>query len=393
MPDQKGDVLVRLVESVYDAAFGQQPWTRFAEELAEVFGSRNTHLLIVREAGHDLVGAVRSAPEHQRQYVDHFYKVNPYPRHPEAVIAPGRVHSGEWISKAEIMRTEFYNDFLVKAQVYPVLVANLFADADRMGFLATYRPLQAKPFGSTEHALMRALLPHVQRAVGVSDVMERLETERSRWLGSLDLLRHPIILLDDRSRPVLVNRAAGHLLNPEDGLAVSLDGLRASYPQDSRKLAALVASCLPGSADRLADGGGFVVLRRPSGRRPLVVMGVPVPHRSASRIPLRAPRAPAALLVVSTPDARAGTNVSPDLLATVFELTPREAEVASGLSRGLSIATVASDLGISFHTARVHQRRVYEKLAVHNQAELVRRLQDIRFPLIEGPEGDPELGW
>jgi DNA-binding CsgD family transcriptional regulator len=55
-------------------------------------------------------------------------------------------------------------------------------------------------------------------------------------------------------------------------------------------------------------------------------------------------------------------------------LTPREAEVAALLARGLPNAAVARQLGISPHTARHHTQRVLAKLGVHSRAEAAARL-------------------
>jgi DNA-binding CsgD family transcriptional regulator len=55
-------------------------------------------------------------------------------------------------------------------------------------------------------------------------------------------------------------------------------------------------------------------------------------------------------------------------------LTPREAEVADLLARGLSNAAVARRLDISPHTARHHTQRVLAKLGVHSRAEATARL-------------------
>ena len=54
------------------------------------------------------------------------------------------------------------------------------------------------------------------------------------------------------------------------------------------------------------------------------------------------------------------------------KLTPRELEVADHLSRGLTAAEVADELGISVKTVEAHRGNVYRKLNVRNVAELTR---------------------
>lgn len=55
----------------------------------------------------------------------------------------------------------------------------------------------------------------------------------------------------------------------------------------------------------------------------------------------------------------------------VIELSPREKEVLNALVEGLSYKMIAHRLSISFETVRTHMKRIYEKLAVHNNTEAV----------------------
>ncbi len=55
----------------------------------------------------------------------------------------------------------------------------------------------------------------------------------------------------------------------------------------------------------------------------------------------------------------------------VTELSPREREVLNALVEGLSYKMIAQRLSISFETVRTHMKRIYEKLAVHNNTEAV----------------------
>lgn len=80
-------------------------------------------------------------------------------------------------------------------------------------------------------------------------------------------------------------------------------------------------------------------------------------------------------LVRELPGARTTSANSP---ISFDELSAREREVARYLSVGLNSATVAKELGISVHTVRSHRRRVYEKLGVHSQGELMAKFQGLR---------------
>jgi DNA-binding NarL/FixJ family response regulator len=54
-----------------------------------------------------------------------------------------------------------------------------------------------------------------------------------------------------------------------------------------------------------------------------------------------------------------------------YQLTPKEREVLTSLSKGNSYKLIADEVGISIDTVRSHIRKIYEKLHVHSQTEAV----------------------
>jgi DNA-binding NarL/FixJ family response regulator len=53
------------------------------------------------------------------------------------------------------------------------------------------------------------------------------------------------------------------------------------------------------------------------------------------------------------------------------QLTAREKEILTELSRGNSYKMIAAQLAISLDTVRTHIKNIYEKLHVHSQTEAV----------------------
>lgn len=54
-----------------------------------------------------------------------------------------------------------------------------------------------------------------------------------------------------------------------------------------------------------------------------------------------------------------------------YQLSPKEKEVLSALSKGLSYKLIGAEVNISIDTVRSHIRKIYEKLHVHSQTEAV----------------------
>lgn len=55
----------------------------------------------------------------------------------------------------------------------------------------------------------------------------------------------------------------------------------------------------------------------------------------------------------------------------VYQLTPREKEILTSLSKGNSYKLIAHEFEISIDTVRTHIKKIYEKLHVHSQTEAV----------------------
>jgi DNA-binding NarL/FixJ family response regulator len=54
-----------------------------------------------------------------------------------------------------------------------------------------------------------------------------------------------------------------------------------------------------------------------------------------------------------------------------YQLTAREKEILTSLSKGNSYKLIASEFSISIDTVRTHIKKIYEKLQVHSQTEAV----------------------
>ena len=78
-----------------------------------------------------------------------------------------------------------------------------------------------------------------------------------------------------------------------------------------------------------------------------------------------APMSPSIARMVLQSMQRKNMTVNP------YQLTARESEILSSLSRGNSYKLIAAEFSISIDTVRTHIKKIYEKLQVHSQTEAV----------------------
>jgi len=62
-----------------------------------------------------------------------------------------------------------------------------------------------------------------------------------------------------------------------------------------------------------------------------------------------------------------------------FDLTSREVEILSLLTKGMSYKMIADAMIISFHTVNAHLKKIYEKLHVHSATEAIIKAIDHRI--------------
>jgi DNA-binding CsgD family transcriptional regulator len=114
----------------------------------------------------------------------------------------------------------------------------------------------------------------------------------------------------------------------------------------------------------LAHGPGphasdVLQLARPSGRKPLIIRIVPLQPKFG-------------MLAVLVCDPEARTAVEESSLHQLYRLTRTEARLVAALARGERLEAAARALGVTLRTGRTYLKRVFVKMGVSRQADLMR---------------------
>lgn len=223
--------------------------------------------------------------------------------------------------------------------------------------LSLHPPAEEGAPTKESRALHRLLFNHMERALRLAARPPDLSTHDDA-----------VILLDHSARVMAISPRAEALLKESDGLSITNRRLTASAPFVAQRLECLVRSAI----DRPSTGGagGGMRLHRPSGKPDLLALVSPCPS-AVDHLPTRIPSA-----VVRIVESNSCPHLSQPH-AMLFDLSPREIEVADALLHGHSIESLACELGISRDTARVHLRALFRKTATNRQSDLVRMLADV----------------
>ena len=176
----------------------------------------------------------------------------------------------------------------------------------------------------------------------------------------IDLLRMPVVLVDQQRRILLANRAALASFRSDGPLMPVRGVLRARSATADRELgAALPAVAAPPRGVRFMRlGPGRAVLGAPA----LIVTAVGGEAGSG----------PAGALMVRLIEPEAIPDHGELVLRQLLDLTPAECGVALGLAEGLSHDEIAHRRGVRVTTVRTVLRRLQEKLGIAKSARLAR---------------------
>lgn len=212
-----------------------------------------------------------------------------------------------------------------------------------------------------DSALLSALAPHI--AIALENF---LQAERQRIRTAI-------------SSEGLARAGAGWIVFDREARVLEIDDNLAGWLHRATGIAPRVGERIRGLAvaterELAAEAAAFAADRRhPS--RALALTAAPridALLRPAEALPSAARTLPVMLALCSVPAPRSADRAP--RLAELYSLPRREAELAVALSDGQSIAEAAEAMGLTLETTRNYSKKLYSRLGVRGQADLVRLL-------------------
>jgi DNA-binding CsgD family transcriptional regulator len=351
---------------IYDAAVSPAHWPIALERLRTIFHG-DTVATMVRNLA-TLQGQGMAVGETSGSYSEYLNEWNGRNiiSNRTRVWRSGAVETDQDIlPKSELLRSEYYNDFMKRVGFHSVLRLSLRYEDGIWSGLSVTRPRRAGEFDHDDIVLGRTLMPHLQRAMAISQRLRHSDITTD----VMDRLEFPLLILDVCGRLIHFNPAATALLARADGLVAAKSTLHAASPAMTSRLHGLIANAAGlGRGHRDASA---MRLPRSSGKPALSLLAIPL--RQAFEWML--PRQPSVLLCITDPEARPAAPA--DRLSELFELTRAEATIAVELLAGRDVSEIALQQGRSIHTIRLHLARIMAKTDTNRQSELMRLLLSV----------------
>lgn len=368
--------LSQLIGSIYDCVLVPSQWEKTLSDIMQALSGasvilslndlRNDRILIDKSVGWGAEGLVerqKYLPEiHAR--VSEWFEKGPSLDEPfiaSRELAPDYLHASP------------YAQYCLKPRgIVDIMHQFLMYTPSHFSELVIGRHEREGVITDREVEIAGLLLPHLRRAVTISNVLDARAIERERISEALDTLHCGFVLTNGEGKILHANRAAERLL--ENGQAVydASGVLAARMPDAERELhkAIWLAARNEGTLGKT----GLAVCLSGSLIPPMLAHVLPI-NGSDLRARLR-PEAVAAVFFPRPPAAGYGTppNETKEFLRRRFGLTKAEADVALEIAKGDGRNAAGVRLGITATTVRAHLSSIFEKTGVRRQAELVRLL-------------------
>ena len=366
-----------LIGEIYDAAFEPTLWPGTLTRITDAVGGAQVMMGI-----HDFstrsvrVIAPRMDPDHMRSYREHWGRGDLLWQRTNRAAVGEVLLAERYVSRAELMRSEFYNDWYRRLELSAAGVGvNLYTENGVPALCGIKRSTRSDHFTDEEIALFRGLVSHLTRAAQIHRHLWEMELNQGLTRARIDRRGKSLIVLDAQARIIFASDGAEKLLAKADGLCVKAGVLSAANPDAAVSLERLIVGCADLRRLCERDHRGSLTIKR-EGRSPLQVLATPFPDAQRQRGACwHALASPAVIVIIQDPDGDRQERKT--LLQQRFKLTPAEAEIALEIIKGHGRAVAAQRLGISAGTARIHLQRVFEKTGTHRQAELVRLIADL----------------
>jgi len=356
------------IDAVYEAALDESLWQSALQKLADATNSQAATFWLLNGSGPPRLPTfsfINFDPELIQEYLDGMAEHDPTVQY--LLTHPGQaiVHDGLFISEREKDRHPYYDWHHRYTDMRFRLISQMSPAPGVQAGIALHRTRKVGRFEQADVDQFAVLHRHIERALGFGF---RLGSAGSMQQCCTELLdRNPagIVLLGSSRRVVYANQAAERLCGEADGLGLSGAGLSLAHRQDQDRLRGLIGQALSVHADNGLADDGLMPVRRPSGKRPYLLLVSPMSKRYPTLTTLR----PAVSILITDPETR--IDVSRQRLRSAFGLTEAEAQLAAALVAGDDLQAAARRLDIQYATARARLAQIFVKTNTHRQSDLI----------------------
>ena len=300
------DALSVVIGTIYETALDAAAWPAALDAIRASTGGTAAWIAVhyPEQVRSEYQIEVGTNPDWQQRLRENYVAASPFMGVAHHLRAGDVVAVGDVVDYDEFLAGRFYREWAAP-QCWPDIIMAVAAKShERFSWLGICLSDRATP---SQKAMVARLLPHLERALRISDLLEDSDTRASDLMAAVDGMASGMILLGTNLVVRGVNAAARRLLGELDG--VTLAGERLSFAPHGppAELAAALAAAQANKA------GASILLDRAEGAGRIAAHVLPIARDHAGTA-----HAVAALFLADPVRARPATDglvrcpVSPD---------------------------------------------------------------------------------
>ena len=365
-----------LIEKIYDAVDAPEHWPIFLEQFADAFHCEGCLLYL-----HDF-SSRRSLFEHgslsfvQHTRFDPSYMtvahelfdngLNVWLENSKQIPEGVPFISSRIFPDDELPGTVFYNEWLKPQGLFYGIGGVVLQREDMVIRLSAARARKHGPLTRSDEQNYRKLMPHLRRACNLHIKLAEVRALRDSSQANLNLLPFGVILLNRNGKALFCNRAATNIIEGNNGFKLDAKGYCCSATaRETKALQTLIRDAIETDSGKGRGMRGSMKLTHTHSEQPLLIQVSPFSGHPALPFDI-----PCAVLFLSVPGK--GTNLSPELLSSLYGLTPSEARLATSLAMGIKLDQFANGNHTSISTVRAQLKQTFKKTETHSQVDLAR---------------------
>lgn len=356
------------VRAVYDAALVPENWPGALSRIGELFDAEGAVVIFYsRDGGTDFIYSEGLRDAVRLYQEESWWERDLHAQRAQAAhLTVGDVFDDFSVATPQEIATHpIFVDFFERVGFGWLMSCVVLPDRDRLVALSVPRAKAGGAFTEEERQRLALVGRHVEQALRLSLRLADIEATATALRAALDRIDVGILLLDAQHRLVFANTCGQSQLAELFDLA---DGRPRPRSESERlRFEALLAAA--GSAEPEKGPPRSCMLTGADGRR-AALWALPVTEAGQLRFGVHDP---ASTLLLMAPVDR-DHMIDPVVLRDLFDLTLGEARLAALIGAGFEVRGAARRLGIAEGTVRTVLKRVFRKLGVNRQAELVLQL-------------------
>jgi len=275
------------------------------------------------------------------------------------------------IHRKELLKTPFYQQVLAPQGIGDMLALSFHGPDQMLCGLFIGKPTH-KRITDKDKQLLLALWPHLETGISTHIALRRYIFTTKALIEATDHLNIATFILDGQGDVVETSDNAKQMLDNKQHL--TLKNHRINFPNTDHQKQ-LEHAITKSIAWRREPRGNKPVegLRFDDKQGHLGILIQPITPLTMT-IPYATEINPHVVVYISSPtQPRLATelNTESQLIGQLFSLTARESRLTILLASGSSLNEAAQLMGITKPSARTYLQRIYEKMGVNRQAELV----------------------